>query len=177
MNNIKISVTTEFEAESSYDNNFKLLSYIPVTHHDGLQHSEITIACIIDDVEIPKAFDGGSFLLSAKSGVYEIFTCSCGIAGCAGIWDGISVKVRRHTVEWRIPEGSNYAGLSKKFYSFDRKLYEKERNNLYNKLLEYSKDKTIHDQFSHGCDDYNLLSKSIVYYKKAFDKGNRHDNS
>lgn len=51
----------------------------------------------------------------------DLLTCSCGSAGCAGIFDGTEVKKRRHTVEWRDID----CGLPKRFYRFDRKEYEK----------------------------------------------------
>lgn len=58
------------------------------------------------------------------------FSCSCGVAGCAGIWDGIYVKNRKHTVEWRIPENSGYGFLDKKFYSFRKDEYLAEIDRL-----------------------------------------------
>lgn len=50
------------------------------------------------------------------------FTCSCGVAGCASIWDGIHVKWRKNSVEWRIKDNRDgYEKiLDKMFYSFDR---------------------------------------------------------
>lgn len=55
------------------------------------------------------------------------FTCSCGVAGCSGIWDGIHVKWRKNSVEWRTQcERYGYSFLDKQFYSFDRKEYEQQ---------------------------------------------------
>lgn len=56
---------------------------------------------------------------------FEPFTCSCGVGGCAGIWDGIYVKVRKHSVEWRCSKRDGYGFMPKTFFSFDRKQYEK----------------------------------------------------
>lgn len=69
------------------------------------------------------------------------FTCSCGVAGCASIWDGIHVKWRKNSVEWRIKDKRHgYKNiLDKMFYSFDRKQYEQEVLTAYQtlcKLLE-----------------------------------------
>ena len=58
------------------------------------------------------------------------FSCSCGVAGCASIWDGVYVKNRKHTVEWRIPKDSGYGFLSKKFYSFRKDEYLAEIDRL-----------------------------------------------
>ena len=64
------------------------------------------------------------------------FTCSCGVAGCASIWDGIHVKWRKKSVEWRIKDKRDgYEKiLDKMFYSFDRKQYEQEVLTAYQTL-------------------------------------------
>lgn len=64
------------------------------------------------------------------------FTCSCGVAGCASIWDGILVKWRKNSVEWRIKDKRDgYEKiLDKMFYSFDRKQYEQEVLTAYQTL-------------------------------------------
>lgn len=70
---------------------------------------------------------GRSKWWSTKKVPYNMFypiTCSCGDHGCAGIFEPVSCKVRKHTVEWRIPPCRGYDELSGKFLSFDRKLYE-----------------------------------------------------
>lgn len=66
------------------------------------------------------------------------FTCSCGIAGCASIWDGIHVKWRKNSVEWRIKDKRDgYQNiLDKMFYSFDRKQYEQEVLTAYQELCK-----------------------------------------
>lgn len=66
------------------------------------------------------------------------FTCSCGVAGCASIWDGIHVKWRKNSVEWRIKDKRDgYENiLDKMFYSFDRKQYEQEVLTAYQTLCK-----------------------------------------
>lgn len=51
---------------------------------------------------------------------FEIFTCTCGYAGCAGLSIPIAVKERRHTIEWRVPMAKcpAYKFLDKTFYTF-----------------------------------------------------------
>lgn len=55
-----------------------------------------------------------------------VFTCSCGVVGCAGWFEGIKVKYRRNTVEWKLidPEEGNRATKIHPNYSFNRKQYE-----------------------------------------------------
>lgn len=66
------------------------------------------------------------------------FTCSCGIAGCSSIWDGIHVKWRKNSVEWRIKDKRDgYEKiLDKMFYSFNRKQYEQEVLTAYQTLCK-----------------------------------------
>ena len=66
------------------------------------------------------------------------FTCSCCVAGCASVWNGIHVKWRKNSVEWRIKDKRDgYEKiLDKMFYSFDRKQYEQEVLTAYQTLCK-----------------------------------------
>ena len=63
------------------------------------------------------------------------FNCSCGIGGCAGIYDGIYFRPRKHSIEWRIPKRSGYNFLDKRFYSFFRDMYEHQLLKVYDFIL------------------------------------------
>lgn len=77
--------------------------------------------------------------------VFMPFSCSCGEAGCAGIWDGIYPKVRKHTVEWRVKSDKDgYVRLfDKRFYQFSRLEYELELKNAWKKLNELAIDPDV----------------------------------
>lgn len=62
------------------------------------------------------------------SSSFEPFTCSCGVSGCAGIWEGVYQKTRKWTTEWRIDDKDHngYNFLDKSYYQFHRKSYEQE---------------------------------------------------
>lgn len=77
-----------------------------------------------------KTFTSCKGKLITKYSEFYPFSCSCGIAGCASIWDGIYVKDRKHTVEWRIPKDSGYNFLDKRFYSFRKDEYLSEIKRL-----------------------------------------------
>lgn len=86
---------------------------------------------------------GTDYVAITKAWRYKLtdfypFTCSCGVAGCASIWDGIHVKWRKHSVEWRIKDKRDgYKEiLDKMFYSFDRKQYEQEILTAYQTLCK-----------------------------------------
>ncbi|UKA04930.1 hypothetical protein [Photobacterium damselae] len=88
---------------------------------------------------------------------FEPFTCSCGVSGCAGIFQGISSKHRKHTVEWTIPVDAGYEKLLKKrFYRFDTALYEMELANVVKWMME-NKDKTVF----YGDDDEQTVGRII----------------
>ena len=78
------------------------------------------------------------------------WTCSCGNAGCAGIWESILCKHRKNTVEWRIPKNMGYSIDG--FYSFDKKQYISE--------IVKAFDSSKHEYKEYKCD------KILDYIKK-----------
>ena len=40
----------------------------------------------------------------ASPGVYEIFTCGCGVAGCAGIFEGVRVRHEASHIAWSMTQ-------------------------------------------------------------------------
>lgn len=68
------------------------------------------------------------------------FSCSCGDSGCAGIWDGIHVKSRKRTVEWRAKKSNGYSFLDKPFYSFERAEYLLALKELYKSIEVITKE-------------------------------------
>ena len=96
-----------------------------------VRYSETTYECgtmieyislILNGEPVKGTFDAYAFAFPSTKKVSkeEILTCSCGVAGCAGIFDGTEVKRRRYTVEWRDID----CGLPKRFYSFDKVAYD-----------------------------------------------------
>ncbi|AGH32116.1 hypothetical protein VPHG_00049 [Vibrio phage 11895-B1] len=102
------------------------------------------------------------------------FTCSCGVSGCAGIWDGIYQKVRGWTIEWRIidKDKNGYHFLDKSYYNFHKMQYNHEIVNAWkwlhdNKYLVIDMygcyEETISDRLDSICEFYpeqvKLLNK------------------
>lgn len=103
---------------SSFDSISVALVMYP--SEDGVLHEDISL--VLNGEKVSGTFDPYTLsetLLLERSEA-EILTCSCGNAGCAGIFDGTAVKRRRYTVEWRDMD----CGLPKKFYKFKRAEYE-----------------------------------------------------
>ena len=72
--------------------------------------------------------------------VFEPFSCSCGVAACAGIWDGIYVKERGHSVEWRANPKDGHDFLPKSFFNFEKKQYKWAFNYLLSEIEHLSND-------------------------------------
>lgn len=79
------------------------------------------ITLVLNGEPVNGTFDCWGFVLATefKLNRFEVMTCSCGNAGCAGIWEGTNIKYRRRSVEWRDID----CRLPKRFYGFDRIAY------------------------------------------------------
>lgn len=80
------------------------------------------IILILNGQDVPGVFDAVALASSGglKKVTFEVLTCSCGIGGCAGIFEGTTIKRRRFTTEWRDID----SGLPKSFYSFNNEDYD-----------------------------------------------------
>lgn len=146
MDSIKVELSYDETSDDEEEQNFRFLC--ASMHLNGVPLKE-TVYLIS--------------LLEDKNGEYEIFTCSCGIAGCAGIWEGIKVKFRKHTVEWRIPRNAGYDFLDKTFYSFSRKEWGDMCAYIRYAVKELAK-LEVHDQFTHWACDFDKLSNRLENY-------------
>ncbi|WAX21618.1 hypothetical protein [Stenotrophomonas phage RAS14] len=80
---------------------------------------------LLVDGEVPSndVFDPIEFIASTyKIQRAYFFTCSCGNSGCAGIHEGIHVKQRTRTIEWR--DLDTPINMKKRYYSFDKNEYK-----------------------------------------------------
>jgi hypothetical protein len=96
---------------------------------------------------------------------FEIMTCSCGNAGCAGIFYGTRVKRRRNTVEWRDID----CGLPKKFYAFDLVAYDTLVLDTIDRLVEIVKAQEGRP-ISESEDDYEYYGQ-ICFNSVGGDRG------
>lgn len=69
----------------------------------------------------------------------ELMTCSCGSAGCAGIWDGTEVKRGQFITEWNDID----SGLPQKNYSFTNKWYDAAIDKAKVLMLEVAKRREV----------------------------------
>ena len=100
------------------------------------------------------------------------FTCSCGVAGCDGIWEGIFQKTKKYTVEWKIynKDENGYRFLDKSFYKFDRNLYIEELKKVWKYIVEnkdleiddYGDKITVEKEFSYLVENYPEIIKQFA---------------
>jgi hypothetical protein len=81
-----------------------------------------------------------------EAGMFHFDTCTCGVAGCAGIWNGVIVRHERGTVVWYAPDhdgGSRNAGriLRHRVYRFEYDAYRQEVTACLQKLAKTKKRK------------------------------------
>lgn len=98
-------------------------------------HKDLKVTVVINDVRIcgPVHVDVYSLIMKntkCKSdwGDWSAFypwVCSCGDAGCAGIWSGISVRERGYSIEWRAKREDGYGFLPKTFFNFEKSAYKR----------------------------------------------------
>lgn len=112
-----------------------------------VEHFDLT--CVINGEPINFFTDLAAFVLNNFNNLvtyeggytysrFEPFTCSCGEGGCAGIWDGIYMKRRKHTVDWRVPgEEQGYKFMPKMFFRFDKDKYDAECLKLWKFINEH----------------------------------------
>lgn len=91
---------------------------LDISEHEGRTYERIDL--ILNGEVMKGTFDAMEFAVPRLKKVeLYIRTCSCGVAGCAGIWGGVIVKRRSKTIEWRDTDKS----FPKKFYAFDQYYY------------------------------------------------------
>lgn len=96
---------------------------------------------------------------------FEPFTCSCGDSGCIGIWDGIHVRVRKHSVEWRAKKDDGYSFLPKTFFNFKRKQYEAAVTSFIEQIKELSADSTFTLVVDPGyCEEVMVTGEDFLNY-------------
>lgn len=112
------------------------------------------VSVFLNEKKMPHTFFNSTSVLSAvrqKFAEFDLFTCTCGVAGCAGFLVEIIHSVKDSIVEWEFPEKDYYI-TDKKVYHFVKKDFNDSFSNLYDKMLELEKENIIHENLV--CFDY-----------------------
>lgn len=147
-----------------------LVVHINDMKFDNLHNSLGLWDMIFNSMDSTTWYDEGKDKTDRSS--FYLFTCSCGEAGCAGIFNGILVKVRKNTVEWRINDEKTIEILGKKFFSFPRKEYEEATVGIAKRLLESEKKvgrKLIIECDNHGDEaETSTIQDYLDIHKKRY---------
>lgn len=150
---LKVTVNERVYREPTYP-------YDPINGVDE-DYKDIHLSLILNGIDSSHIIDGYYLAKSAFTGEYWIATCGCGNAGCAGIDAGIKVKVRKHTVEWRIPRNDGYS-FDKTFYSFKKSDYLAMLDGFVQQLKDIvEEDWMVYDQFSHSQSIWDLIATKL----------------
>ena len=113
---------------------------------------------------------------------FDLFTCSCGVPGCAGYHSPVTQQKTKNIVKWTFPS-ENYYSTEKLIYEFNRKEFELIFKSLTKRMIELENDNVHHysllrDESSYvgfdeekGEESYSLkdsLKKSVKWYDRRF---------
>lgn len=115
--------------------------------NDGDQY--ITFDIVIDGNVVPHYSCWYALVMASTEYChfsFEPFTCSCGVSGCAGIWDYVTMVVDDEVVSWGIPDDMGYhQSISGRFLRFDKKEFIAARKKILD-FLEANANET-YDEF------------------------------
>lgn len=131
------------------------------------------ISLILNDSPVKGTFDAYDLIgtMYAKRMLIELLTCTCGVPGCAGIFEGTKIKHRKYSVEWRDID----SGLPQKFYSFDVENYRATVNKARDIMYSIARERENGDAVSDDIDRYDRfyrfnsvkeLEDSLEYQKE-----------
>ena len=97
---------------------------------------------------------GRDYYFNIQESTFYPFTCSCGVSGCVGIWNGIMSKHRRSTVEWRTKKKDGYDFIPS-YLCFDKQQYTseivkawKQLESLFDEqIIDYGGAKTVKEYY------------------------------
>lgn len=112
---------------------------------------------------------------------FDLFTCSCGVSGCAGFHIEIIQNKTGDKVKWTFPDDKSYA-VEKLEFEFERVEFEQEFEQLRTKIFELEKDNAymtvcISDTYEYGTDGTEVeqyevrekLSKTFAWYEGRYE--------
>ncbi len=99
----------------------------------------------------------------SRSGFYPL-TCSCGDAGCDGIYNGVHSKHKLNKVKWIVTDPVTQKRLGGKYFSFDKEQYESEVSKIW-QWLHQNKDLFYQDNVNFKL---TSIAEDLEYWKKEY---------
>lgn len=136
---------------------------------EGVKFKAYDVSVYLNDVKMPHTIFNASEVLPIsmyKKVEFDLFTCSCGVAGCAGFQSPIVQSLKEGIVMWNFPESNDYT-TDKKSYSFEEKQFKETFANLTSNMYKLEKNKIYHttmvrDESMYGYNE-NEVENKISY--------------
>lgn len=134
------------------------------------------VSVYLNDQKLPHTIFNAPEVLplhKVKYAEFDLFTCSCGAAGCAGFQSPVVQTKGDGVVIWTFPECNDYK-TDKKTYMFADKAFKKALSELTKNMLKLEKEDTFHytcirDNSSYGYkeEDGDILFEAESDLKKS----------
>lgn len=118
------------------------LTTTEVKSHEGSKFRTYDVVVSLNNVVFPyNIFNGLNVVVASRYNFaeFDLFTCTCGESGCAGFNTKIIQSKSGDKVKWVFPNDESYQ-VEKLEYEFDKKEFEEEFQQLYNKMLKLEKE-------------------------------------
>lgn len=114
---------------------------------EGSEFKSYEVAVYLNDKKLPHSIFNASEVLPIYKYhfvEFDLFTCSCGVAGCAGFQSPVTQTIQNEVVTWKFPEENDYT-TDKKVYEFSKVEYQKEFEKLIAHMVALEKENIIHN--------------------------------
>lgn len=114
---------------------------------EGVDFKRYDVSVYLNDKKLPHTLFNAVEVLPVYKyhlAEFDMFTCSCGIAGCAGFQSPVVQKVKGSIVTWTFPEGKDYT-TDKKIYQFEQSQFKEVFEKLTKEMFALEKQKINHD--------------------------------
>lgn len=114
---------------------------------EGTNLKRYDIKVMLNNKQLPHSIFNAAEAVSVsdfKSVEFDLFTCSCGVAGCAGFQDYVLHKRSEQCVTWTFPK-EDYYKTDKKVYTFKQDQFDEEFKALKDKMLSLEKEGVYHE--------------------------------
>lgn len=129
------------------------LSYTDTTDDFDQAYRLIEVRPVVDGIQLSADVFDANYVLAAglRPMALDIFTCDCGVAGCAGIFEEAEIQVAKNLVSWVFPAKTFKPRLNADLISespllvfdFEKSAYRQALKNLKSDLLAQEKESPL----------------------------------
>lgn len=113
---------------------------------EGSPYKDYDVSVYLNDKKLPhNTFNAAKVLPIYKYHFveFDLFTCGCGVAGCAGFHSPVTHTIKDGIVTWTFPKEDDYK-TDKKVYQFKEKEVTKAFKDLIKSMSDLEKENIIH---------------------------------